>query len=94
MQLHGHKHHVSITGRSVGAVDERTGHAIEQAIGKAQQALYAGRLLSPGEAMAIAGPEARHKDTLFSIACSIAWQTECDQEKILAALEQHFPDLA
>lgn len=94
MQLHGHKHHVSVTGRATLALDESTRHAVEQAIAKAQQFLYAGKLLSPGEAMAIAGPEARRKETLFSVACSIAWQTDCDQEQILAALEQHFPDLA
>jgi len=94
MQLHTHKHHVSVTGRVPAGVDEKTARAIEQAIAKAEQALYAGKLLSPGEAMAIAGPEARRKETLFSIACSVAWATDADQEHILAALEGHFPDLA
>ncbi len=94
MQLHAHKHHTSVTGRSTLALDERTRHAAERAMSKAQEYLYAGKLLSPGEAMAIAGPEARRKETLFSIACSVAWETDCDQELILAALEEHFPDLA
>lgn len=95
MQLHGHKHHVAVTGRFCGLPpDHTTLLAIESALLRADRALSGGRLLSSGEAMAIAGPEARTKETLFSIARAVAWEMHADQDRVLGALEEHFPDLA
>jgi hypothetical protein len=68
-------------------------HAISVALRRAQAALGAGRLISPGEAMALAGPAARTKETLFSIARDVAGETQTDQDEILAELNRRFPDL-
>ena len=41
--------------------------------------------------MALAGPEARSKDTLYSIARDTAWEENVDTETLLTELEHHFP---
>ncbi|HEY0947393.1 MAG TPA: hypothetical protein VGD81_19070 [Opitutaceae bacterium] len=66
--------------------------AILEAIARAERALHAGQLLTPFEAMALAGPEARSKQTLFSIARDVAWATHTDQDELLAALGERFPE--
>jgi hypothetical protein len=53
-----------------------------------------GRLISPGEALALAGPEARKDETLFSIARDVAWETGGDQSEILCRLGAEFPHLS
>ncbi len=99
---HGHCHpvpgsgghaHYCVPGAPVHHTPEAT-RAIALAIKRAQGALDAGRLLSPSEAMALAGPEARTKETLFSIARDVAWETEINQDEIHAELMQRFPDLS
>lgn len=71
----------------------QTAHGIAVAVHRATAALAAGRLLSPAEAMALAGTEARTKETLFSIARDVAWETQADQDQVLAELTRRFPDL-
>lgn len=91
MQLHGtpkHKYHASLHPSAPML------RAVGLAIGRAHDALYAGRLLSPGEAAALACGEARSKETLYSIARAVAFDTECDVDEIEAHLNEHFPDLA
>ena len=66
--------------------------AIATAVTRVEQALRSGRLLTPFEAMALAGPEARSKETLFSIARAVAWTTNTDQDEILTELGERFPD--
>jgi hypothetical protein len=73
---------------------ESTLHAVKIALERAAQALQEGRLLSPMEAMALAGPEARKDETLFSIARAVAWETGTDQAEILCRLGERYPDLA
>lgn len=63
------------------------------AIKRAQVALREGRLLTPGEALALAGPEARRDETLFSIARAVAIETGGDQADILCRLGERFPEL-
>ena len=67
--------------------------AIAVATKRAEGALGAGRLISPAEAMALAGPVARTKETLFSISRDVAWETEVNQDEILTALAARFPNL-
>lgn len=95
MQLHGHSlHHKSAVGRVCNPnPSPETLRGIELAIFRAESALQAGRLLTPGEAVALAGPSARGKDTLYSIARDAAWETNGDLEDILCHLDDRFPSL-
>lgn len=92
MQLHGqgpkHKHSAS------AHIDALTLHAVEIALTRAHQSLCAGRLIAPGEALALACGAAREKDTLYSIARAVAWETHTDVDEIEAHLKAHYPDLA
>lgn len=96
MELHSHHEKCHFTGHQVGdvPVDEATRRACEFAVQRAEWALQAGRLLTPGEALALAGAEARKDDTLYSIARDTAWETGCDEAVILCELGQKFPDLS
>jgi hypothetical protein len=67
-------------------------NAIAIAVAQTERAQHTGRLLTPFEAMALAGPEARSKETLFSIARAVAWSTNIDQDEILTALGERFPE--
>jgi hypothetical protein len=96
MELHSHhKRKRDFTGHACSLhLDEATRQAIELALARADLALQEGRLISPGEALALAGPEARKDETLFSIARDIAWETGCEQDEILCRLGEKFPDLS
>jgi hypothetical protein len=92
MELNDHKHRRTATGRTCSLhIDEMTAQAVALALERAEVSLQNGRLLSPGEALALAGPEARERDTLFSIARDIAWETGTDQAEILCRLGERFP---
>ncbi len=92
MELHDHKPRRTATGRTCPLqMDEVTTQAAALAVKRAEEALDNGRLLSPGEALAIAGPIAREKETLFSIARDVAWETGGDQADILCKLGERFP---
>lgn len=93
MQLHGHKHKVAVTGRCAHAFDGATQRAVELACARAEHALLQGRLLSSGEALALAGPEARSKETLYSIARATVWEHGGEIDDVLAKLEERHPDL-
>ena len=97
MELNSHHHrHRDFTGHSCSLrpPDPATARAIEAALRQAEAALHEGRLLTPGEALALAGPEARKDETLFSIARDVAWETVCDQDEILCHLGERFPELS
>jgi hypothetical protein len=93
MELHSHHKHLrDFTGHTCSLhPDEVTRNATELAIVRAKTALKDGRLISPGEALALAGPEARKDETLFSIARDVAWETGGDQSEILCRLGAEFP---
>ena len=92
MELNDHKHRRTATGRTCSLhVDEITAHAAALALARAELSLQSGRLLSPGEALALAGPEARERETLFSIARDVAWETGADAADILCKLGERFP---
>jgi hypothetical protein len=89
---HSHPHHRrQFTGRSCAlSLDESTRQAVEIALQRAEQALRTGRLISPTEAMAAALGDAREKETLFSIARNVAWETGGNQEDILCRLGEKY----
>ena len=89
-----HPHHRRyFTGRTCSLhPDEVTLHAVELAMQRAAQMLHEGRLLKPMEAMAIALADSRDKETLFSIARAIAWETGGDQDDILCRLGEKYLD--
>ncbi len=83
------------TGRTCNIhPDPGTSYAIGVALRRAEKALAGGFLISPTEAMALALHEAREKDTLFSLARKIAFETGGNQEDILCRLGERFPDYA
>lgn len=96
MELHSRHEKCHFTGHRVSdeRLDEPTQRACEMALQRAEWALQAGRLLTPGEALALAGGEARKDDTLYSIARNVAWETGCDEDIILCELGEKFPDLS
>jgi hypothetical protein len=97
MQLHGeHDRHRDFTGHTCSAnPDELTLRATAIAIARAEQALTEGRMLTPGEALALAGTsEARKDETLYSIARAVAWETGANPDEILCRLGAQFPELS
>lgn len=95
MQLHDQHPKRFFTGHQFEShLDLRTARAVEEALHIAAQALHDHRLLTPGEALALAGPEARLKETLFSIARSVASKTDCDQDTIICKLGERYPDFS
>lgn len=96
MELHSHhRKRRDFTGHTCSLQPgEVTRRAAALAIARAGIALHEGRLLTPGEALALAGPEARKDETLFSIARAVAWETGGDQDEILCRLGAHFPELS
>ena len=83
------------TGRTCNPhPDAATVRAIELAYARAEAALHAGRLITPGEAMALALGAAREKETLYSIARALAWETDGNLEDILCYLGERYPDFA
>ena len=91
-----HPHHRRyFTGRTCSLhPDQVTLRAAELALQRAEQALHEGRLITPAEAMAAALGEARDKETLFSIARAIAWETGGDQDDILCRLGEKYLDFS
>ena len=96
MELHSHHKRLrDFTGHTCALhPDELTRNASEIALERARFALEEGRLISPGEALALAGPEARKDETLFSIARAVAWDTGADPDEILCRLGEKYPHLS
>jgi hypothetical protein len=88
-------HRRKFTGRTCSLhPDDVTQHAIGLALVRAESALAEGRLLSPAEAMALAGGDATTRETLFSLARDVAWETGGSQADILCRLGERYPDYA
>jgi hypothetical protein len=97
MPLHGeHDRHRDFTGHTLSPnPDELTWRATAIAVERADKALKEGRLLTPGEALALAGTsEARKDDTLYSIARAVAWETGANPEEVLSRLGAAFPEMS
>lgn len=96
MQLHGkHDRHRDFTGHTLSPnPDELTLRATAIAVERAEKALKEGQLLTPGEALALAGTsEARKDETLYSIARAVAWETGANPDEVLARLGAAFPEM-
>jgi hypothetical protein len=91
-----HPHHRRyFTGRTCSLrISEITRESVEIAFARAAKALAEGRLMSPTEAMVAAMGEDREKETLFSIARTVSWETGGDQEEILCRLGERYLDFA
>jgi hypothetical protein len=63
---------------------------IDLATARTVQAMQTGALLTSREALLMAGPEARRRDTLYSIAQRTALEDGGDPDYILEALERRF----
>ncbi|HVU15788.1 MAG TPA: hypothetical protein VHD32_02600 [Candidatus Didemnitutus sp.] len=88
-------HRRKFTGRTCSLhPDDVTNHAITLALARAETALNEGRLLSPVEAMALARGEARDRETLFSLARAVAWETGGNESDILCRLGERYPEYA
>lgn len=96
MQLHGrHDHHRAFTGHVCSLnPDELTLRATALAITRTEAALQEGRLLTPGEALALAGAEARKDETLYSIARGVAWELGANPDEVLCRLGEKFPEMS
>ncbi len=91
MQLHPHHPGRSSAWRPTTELDEHMRTAFALASERVHQAIRHGNLLTPGEALALAGPSVRTKETLYSIARDVAWSLGCDTDDLLAALEERYP---
>lgn len=85
------KYDVWLAARGQG--DTATAEGIEIATDRAASALRMGNLLSSQEAKLMAGPEARARETLYSIAHATAFACGGDEDAILVALERRFKAL-
>lgn len=93
MLLHPYRRKYDVWLASGSRVDSATAHGVELATNRAASALRAGNLLSSTEAMLMAGPEVRSRDTLYSIARATALECGGDEDEILIALERRFKAL-
>jgi hypothetical protein len=89
-----HGHHPFTWGYASRPSDSKTLAALPEAIAEVEDAIHGGKLLSPFEAMALAGGEAREKETLYSITLKISHRRELDLDVLLTALSQRFPGYA
>lgn len=89
-----HGHHPFTWGFASRAADSKTLAALPEAIATVEDAIHCGKLLSPFEAMALAGGEARDKETLYSITLKISQQHDLDLDVLLTALSQRFSGYA
>lgn len=89
-----HGHHPSTWGQASLAADSKTQNWVPEAIAIVEEAVHRGRLLTPGEAMALACGEARESETLYSIALKLSHRHDLDLEELLASLQQRFPGYA
>jgi len=96
MQLHSHHKRIrDFTGHTCSLhPDELSRHATEIALARARRRLGGRPPDLARRALALAGPEARKDETLFSIARAIAWETGADQDEILCRLGEKYPDLS
>lgn len=91
MQLHPHHPGRSPARRPSVELDDHMRAAFALASERVHQAIRHGNLLTPGEALALAGPSVRTKETLYSIARGVAWSLGCDTDDLLAVLEERYP---
>lgn len=89
-----HGHHPFTWGYASRASDSKTLAALPEAIAEVEDAIHCGKLITPFEAMALAGGEAREKETLYSITLKISQKRDLDLDVLLTALSQRFSGYA
>ncbi len=99
MPHHGHNIHRDRHGRPLPTAcslhqSPETVEAFARAARYVERCVGDGRLLNSHEAMALAGGEARAKETLYSIARQFAQEDGVDQSDLLCDLERKFPEYA
>ncbi len=97
MPHHGHNIHRDRHGRPLPAACSlrqapETLQAFARAAQAVEQCLSEGRLLNSHEAMALAGGEAREKETLYSLARRFAQDEGVDLADLICDLERKFPE--
>lgn len=90
--LHPHRYY---TGRGDAPPHTlATWRAAQDAIAYADDCRRAARLLTAGEALALAGPSSREMETLYSIAVKYSPSEEVDRDAVLFDLGERFPEFA
>lgn len=96
MAHHGHihrdRHGRPLPGSCSIRQSPETLEAFTQAVKYAEVCISEGRLLSSQQAMALAGGEAREKETLYSIARQFAQDERVDLSDLVCDLERKFFD--
>jgi hypothetical protein len=86
-----HGHHPLTWTAAASAEESKTWAVMPEAIECVESAIHQGKLITPQEAMALAGGAARDTETLYSIARKLSFRRDLDLESLLAALTQRFP---
>lgn len=96
MHHHGHlhrdRHGRPLPGTCSLRQTPETLKAYGRALSLIESCIHEGRLLTSQDAMALAGGEARDKETLYSIARRLAQNEGVDLGDLLCDLERRFPD--
>lgn len=93
--IHGRHHRKVFTGDVCSLnPSAATQLATTSAIDHVFRCIHAGTLISPTEALMLAGPTARSKETLYSIACKFSRDESIDLQDVLCELGHRFPDYA
>lgn len=93
--MHGRHHRRVFTGESsYTAPTAETQAAAAAAVNHAFSCIHQGTLITPTEALMLAGAGAREKETLYSIACKYSREDDVDLRDVLSELGHRFPDYA
>jgi hypothetical protein len=85
-----HRRKQDIWQAAAPRLDPASARSVEVATARAGAAMRAGNLLSSLEALLMAGPEARRRETLYSIAQATTRELGGDADEVLAVLERRF----
>ncbi|MDX2187852.1 MAG: hypothetical protein SFV32_13025 [Opitutaceae bacterium] len=91
--LHG-RHHRRVFIGDASAIEPSaaTQNAYAEAVDYTFRCMHQGLLITPNEALMLAGTGAKDKETLYSIACKFARDEAVDLQDLLCLLGHRFPD--
>ncbi|WP_404420731.1 hypothetical protein [Nibricoccus sp. IMCC34717] len=93
--VHGRHHRrVFIGDAAAVAPSAATQNAYTEACDYTYRCMHQGLLITPNEALMLAGTGAREKETLYSIACKFSQDEAVDLQDLLALLGHRFQDYA
>jgi hypothetical protein len=91
--IHGRHHRRVFTGEACSLHPSAASQqAAAEAINYAFTCIHQGRLITPTEALMLAGAGAREQETLYSIACKFSRDENVDLRDVLCELGHRFPD--